>query len=106
MKQKKNAILLIAGGGGHLAQMKRLSNLLDLNNVDLEVILLTEKDVSVSIPDINNIFYFEPLRDKYSIPSNIALSKTFLPSNITGFGFIDLFITSQFGKRNSFHSVT
>jgi UDP-N-acetylglucosamine:LPS N-acetylglucosamine transferase len=95
MKQKKNAILLIAGGGGHLAQMKRLSNLLDLNNVDLEVILLTEKDVSVSIPDINNIFYFEPLRDKYSKWKSIILP----PLNLIKHLFLSLELFNKYNIK-------
>jgi len=66
MKEKSNAILLIAGGGGHLEQMKRLYSTLELDKEDFDVLLITEKSVSVKVSNFTKVCYFDPLRDKYS----------------------------------------
>lgn len=70
MIEKKTAILLIAGGGGHIAQVKRLYNLLELSKKKIDVLLLTEKGVIDNSENIEKI-YFDPLRDKYSITKSI-----------------------------------
>lgn len=64
-KNRKNVIVLIAGSGGHLEQMKRLSKLIEIDDYPDSVIFFTEKGVENTIRGVKNIYLF-PLRNKYS----------------------------------------